>query len=100
TSDCFAAVFEAFAIAVKYMTPVVFLSDGYLANGAAPWLIPDVEMLPRIEVKHPTERNDAKGFMPYKRDENKVRPWAIPGTPGLEHRIGGLEKQDVTGNVN
>jgi 2-oxoglutarate ferredoxin oxidoreductase subunit alpha len=99
-ADCFAAIVEAFTIAVKYMTPVVFLSDGYLANGAEPWLIPDADKLPRIDVKHPTEKNDEKGFMPYKRDENKVRPWAIPGTPGLEHRIGGLEKQDVTGNVN
>jgi 2-oxoglutarate ferredoxin oxidoreductase subunit alpha len=99
-ADCFAAIIEAFTIAVKYMTPVVFLSDGYLANGAEPWLVPDVSKLPRIEVNHPTEKNDDKGFMPYKRDENKVRPWAIPGTPGLEHRIGGLEKQDVTGNVN
>jgi len=99
-SDCFDAIIEAFAIATKYMTPVFFLSDGYIANGAEPWLIPDVEKLPKIEIKHPTEKNDERGFMPYKRDENKVRPWAIPGTPGLEHRIGGIEKQDVTGNVN
>ena len=98
--DCFNAVIEAFTIATRYMTPVVFLSDGYLANGAEPWLIPDVDQLPRIQLTHPTEKNDEKGFMPYKRDAAKVRPWALPGTPGLEHRIGGLEKQDVTGNVN
>ena len=98
--DCFDAIIEAFAIATKYMTPVFFLSDGYLANGAEPWLIPDVQKMPRINITHPTEKNDERGFMPYKRDENKVRPWALPGTPGLEHRIGGIEKQDVTGNVN
>src|SRR5205085_6620936 len=99
-SDCYNAIIEAFAIATKYMTPVVFLSDGYIANGAEPWLIPDVSKLPKIEIKHPTEKNDPKGFMPYKRNENRVRPWSIPGTPGLEHRIGGLEKQDVTGAVS
>ena len=99
-SDCFNAIIEAFTIATRYMTPVVFLSDGYLANGAEPWLIPDPSKLPRIQISHPTEKNDEKGFMPYKRDANKVRPWAVPGTPGLEHRLGGLEKQDVTGNVN
>ena len=99
-ADCFDAIIEAFNIATRYMTPVFFLSDGYLANGAEPWLIPDVSTLPRFEVTHPTEKNDDKGFMPYKRDERKVRPWALPGTPGLEHRLGGLEKQDVTGSVN
>ncbi len=99
-SDCFHAIIEAFTLAVKYMTPVIFLSDGYLANGAEPWLIPDVSKLPKIQITHPTEKNDAKGFMPYKRDANRVRPWSIPGTPGLEHRIGGLEKQDVTGAVS
>ena len=99
-ADCFNAVIEAFSIAVKYMTPVVFLSDGYVANGAEPWLIPDASKLPRIEVKHPTEKNDERGYMPYKRDANLARPWVVPGTPGLEHRIGGLEKQDVTGAVN
>jgi 2-oxoglutarate ferredoxin oxidoreductase subunit alpha len=100
-ADCFAGVIEAFAIATKYMTPVMFLTDGYIANGAEPWLIPDVNKLPKIEVTHPTQPNGDNGaFLPYKRDENLVRPWAIPGTPGLEHRIGGLEKQDVTGNVN
>ncbi len=99
-SDCFAAVIEAFTIAVKYMTPVFFLSDGYIANGAEPWMVPDVSKLQKIVVKHPTEVNDPAGYMAYKRDENLVRPWALPGTPGLEHRIGGIEKQDVTGNVN
>jgi 2-oxoglutarate/2-oxoacid ferredoxin oxidoreductase subunit alpha len=99
-SDCFAAIIEVFTIAIKYMTPVIFLSDGYIANGAEPWLIPKLDELPKISVSHPTEPNDEKGFMPYKRDENKARPWALPGTPGLEHRLGGLEKQDVTGTVN
>ena len=99
-ADCFSAVLEAFTLAVKYMTPVVFLSDGYVANGAEPWLIPDASKLPKIVVHHPTEKNDEKGYMPYKRDANGSRPWALPGTPGLEHRIGGLEKQDVTGAVS
>jgi 2-oxoglutarate ferredoxin oxidoreductase subunit alpha len=99
-ADCFAATIEAFTIAVKYMTPVFLLSDGYIGNGSEPWLIPDVAKLPRIEVQHPTAKNSEDGFMPYKRDANLVRPWALPGTPGLEHRIGGLEKQDVTGNVS
>jgi 2-oxoglutarate ferredoxin oxidoreductase subunit alpha len=99
-ADCFNAIIEAFTIAVKYMTPVVFLSDGYVANGAEPWLVPDASKLAKIEVMHPTEKNDEKGYMPYKRDAKLARPWAIPGTPGLEHRIGGLEKQDVTGSVS
>jgi 2-oxoglutarate ferredoxin oxidoreductase subunit alpha len=99
-SDCFSAIIEAFTIAVRYMTPVLFLSDGYLANGAEPWLIPQADQLQKIEANHPTEPNDPRGFMPYKRDEKKARPWALPGTPGLEHRIGGLEKHDVTGNVS
>lgn len=99
-SDCFRGALEAFTIATKYMTPVIFLSDGYIANGAEPWLIPDVNQLEKITITHPTERNDESGFLPYKRDENLTRPWALPGTPGLEHRIGGLEKQDVTGNVS
>ena len=91
----FRPAFEAFTIATKYMTPVVLLSDGYIANGAEPWLIPDVSKLPKIEIRHP--QADGTPFMPYRRDEHLVRPWALPGTPGLEHRIGGLEKQDVTG---
>jgi 2-oxoglutarate ferredoxin oxidoreductase subunit alpha len=102
--DCFTVAMEAVRIAFRFMTPVILLSDGYLANGAEPWRIPDPKELPRIEVKHPTEPNSNgnghAGFLPYKRDERLVRPWAIPGTPGLEHRIGGIEKQDVTGNVN
>ena len=80
------------------MTPVILLSDGYLANGAEPWLIPDVNSLPDIS---PTFRTDPNGFYPYSRDEKTLsRPWAIPGTPGLEHRIGGLEKEHITGNVS
>jgi 2-oxoglutarate/2-oxoacid ferredoxin oxidoreductase subunit alpha len=97
-ADCFQAGLEAFTIATKYMTPVVLLSDGYIANGAEPWLIPDVSKLSRIEIQHP--QSDGTPFMPYRRDEHLVRPWALPGTPGLEHRIGGLEKQDVTGSVS
>ncbi len=99
-ADCFSATVEAFAVATRYMTPVILLTDGYLANGSEPWMIPDIASLPRLTISHPTVANDERGFMPYKRDESLARPWAIPGTPGLEHRIGGLEKQDVTGNVN
>jgi 2-oxoglutarate ferredoxin oxidoreductase subunit alpha len=99
-ADCFAATVEAFTIATKYMTPVFLLTDGYIANGSEPWLIPNLDNLPKIICYHPTLKNDENGFMPYKRDKDLVRPWAIPGTPGLEHRIGGLEKQDVTGNVS
>ncbi len=96
--DCFTTMIEAFTMAVKYMTPVVVLSDGYLANSSEPWLIPDVAALPRLEVEHHT---DAEGFLPYERDpETGARPWAIPGTPGLEHRIGGLESERRTGNVS
>ncbi|HEY4611938.1 MAG TPA: 2-oxoacid:acceptor oxidoreductase subunit alpha [Bacteroidota bacterium] len=97
-ADCFQMVFEASRIALKYMTPVFFLSDGYLGNGSEPWLIPDFKAMPDISVKF---RTNAEGFFPYSRDEATLtRPWAIPGTPGLEHRIGGLEKQHITGNVN
>ena len=99
-SDCFQAAIEAFAIATKYMTPVLLLSDGYLANGSEPWRLPEFEQLPKIEITHATQPNDAAGFMPYRRNAELVRPWAIPGTPGLEHRIGGLEKQDITGGVS
>jgi 2-oxoglutarate/2-oxoacid ferredoxin oxidoreductase subunit alpha len=96
--DCFWIALEASRLALKYMVPVIVLSDGYLANGAEPWRIPKVEDIPSIEV-HFT--NDPDGFLPYKRDpQTLARPWAVPGTPGLEHRIGGLEKQDGTGNVN
>jgi 2-oxoglutarate ferredoxin oxidoreductase subunit alpha len=99
-ADCFHATIEAFAIATKYMTPVLLLTDGYLANGSEPWKLPDFDKLTKIQITHPTEKNDPKGFMPYLRNADLVRPWAIPGAPGLEHRIGGLEKQDVTGNVS
>jgi 2-oxoglutarate ferredoxin oxidoreductase subunit alpha len=100
-SDCFSGVYEAFRIAVQHMTPVIFLSDGYIANGAEPWRFPVSADLQDIPVRYRKARENGEGdFHPYERDENFVRPWAIPGTPGLEHRIGGLEKQDVTGNVS
>jgi 2-oxoglutarate/2-oxoacid ferredoxin oxidoreductase subunit alpha len=96
--DCFWVALEACRIALKYMVPVIVLSDGYLANGAEPWKVPAMEDLPEIPVKF---RTDPQGFQPYQRDPDTLaRPWAIPGTPGLEHRIGGLEKQENTGNVN
>ena len=96
--DCFKMAFEAFRLATRFMSPVFFLSDGYLANGSEPWQIPSVEDLPDIEIQ---SRTDPEKFHPYLRDKVTLsRPWAIPGTPGLEHRIGGLEKQDVTGNVS
>ena len=100
-SDCFEAVYEAVRISVEHMTPVIFLSDGYIANGAEPWKFPNTENLPPIQLKFKTElgHNETK-FQPYLRDENLVRPWAVPGTPGLEHRIGGLEKENITGNVS
>jgi 2-oxoglutarate ferredoxin oxidoreductase subunit alpha len=109
--DCFHVAIEAARIALKYRTPVYLLSDAYLANGAEPWLIPDVGSLPTMDVRF-AARNGANGsngpdsngsgeFMPYARDpETLAREWAIPGTPGLEHRIGGLEKADVTGNIS
>ncbi len=97
-ADCFNTAFEAVRLAIRYMTPVICLSDGYLANGAEPWLIPDADALPDIG---PSFRTDPAGFQPYARDEKTLaRPWAIPGTPGLEHRIGGLEKENITGNVS
>ena len=97
-SDCFWAAVEASRIAVKYMVPVIILSDGYLANGAEPWKIPDLNAIPDFRV---TFASDPVNFKPYRRHPDTLaRPWAIPGTPGLEHRIGGLEKQDVTGNIN
>jgi len=100
-SDCFDAVYEAVRIAITHMTPVIFLSDGYIANGAEPWKFPKSEDLTPIEVKFKTELGHGEDrFQPYLRDEKLVRPWAIPGTPGLEHRIGGLEKQNITGNVS
>lgn len=100
-SDCFEVAMEACRIAVQHMTPVMLLSDGYIANGAEPWRFPKSADLPEIKVnfKKGLDEGEEK-LLPYKRDEKLVRPWAIPGTPGLEHRIGGIEKQDVTGNVN
>jgi len=96
--DCFWIALEASRIALKYMVPVIVLSDGYLANGAEPWRIPTAEEIPPIPVKFET---NPEGFFPYKRDpQTLARPWAIPGTPGLEHRIGGIEKQETTGNIN
>jgi len=101
-ADCFDIAIEAFRLAVHAMCPVIILSDGYVANGAEPWLIPDLASIPSIDVKHPTEANGEDGvFLPYARDpETLARPWAIPGTPGLEHRLGGLEREDVTGNIS
>ncbi len=104
-SDCFSAVYEAVRISVQHMTPVMFLSDGYIANGAEPWKFPQAADLPEIKTQFASQNfagnMDADGkFQPYKRDEKLVRPWAIPGTPGLEHRVGGLEKEDITGNIS
>jgi len=100
-AGCFEAAIEAVRIALTYRTPVYLLSDAYLANGSEPWRIPEVAELPDISTVFATEPNDGAEFLPYKRDpETLARPWAIPGTPGLEHRIGGLEKEDETGNVS
>jgi 2-oxoglutarate ferredoxin oxidoreductase subunit alpha len=97
-AECFSMAIEAVRLAYRYMTPVFYLSDGYLANGAEPWLVPEIDQLPKIEVKL---ASDPATFMPYARDEETLaRPYALPGTPGLEHRIGGIEKQHLTGNVN
>src|SRR3984885_7405995 len=96
--DCFWIALEASRIAIKHMVPVIILSDGYLANGAEPWKVPTIDELPEIPVHFET---NPEGFLPYRRDPVTLsRPWAVPGTPGLEHRIGGIEKQDVTGNIN
>ena len=99
-SDCFEVAQEAWRIATRFMLPVILLSDGYIANGAEPWRIPDIEDLPKIAVEHPQASDDGAVFQPYARDERLSRPWAVPGTPGLEHRLGGLEKQDISGNVS
>lgn len=97
-SDCFEVAIEVVRIATKYMTPVIMLTDGYIANAAEPWLIPDVDALPRMPVKF---RTDAEGFQPFLRDPTTLaRPWAVPGTPGLEHRIGGLEKDYNSGHIS
>ena len=97
-SDCFYMAIEAWRIAIKYRTPVIFLSDGYLGMGSEPWLVPDIDALPKIE---PNFAHDPATFQPYSRDpQTLARPWAVPGTPDLEHRIGGLEKADITGNIS
>ena len=100
-SDCFDVAYEAVRLAVQHMTPVILLSDGYIANGAEPWHYPEVDDLPAIKVHFKTELGEGEAkFQPYLRDENNVRPWVVPGTPGLEYRIGGLEKQNITGNIS
>jgi len=113
-ADCFDMMFDAVRIATRFMTPVFFMSDGYIGNGAEPWRIPDIAKLPKLTVTHPSPLTNghanghagsgghgtARTFEPYLRDARLVRPWAVPGTPGLEHRIGGIEKEDVTGDVN
>ena len=101
-SDCFDMAIQAFRLAVRYMCPVIYLSDGYIANGAEPWMLPDLDAIEPIQIEHPRETNNPDGtFLPYKRDPKTLaRPWAIPGTQGLEHRLGGLEKEADTGNVS
>lgn len=100
-SDCFDAAYEAARISIEHMTPVILLTDGYIANGAEPWKYPNQEALPAINAKFKTElAEDEPKYLPYLRDEKLVRPWAVPGTLGLEHRIGGLEKQNLTGNIS
>ncbi len=99
-ADCFEVAIEAWRIAARFMTPVMLLSDGYIANGAEPWRIPQVDALPTMEIRHPSASENGDEFHPYERNERLSRPWALPGTPGLMHRIGGLEKQDITGNVS
>ena len=96
-TDCFDMCLEACRIAMQHMVPVIVLSDGYIANGAEPWRVPDPASFEKITVRHPRA---GEGFQPYTRDANLVRPWAVPGTPGLEHRIGGLEKANLTGAVS
>ena len=101
-SDCFFAAIEAARIAITYRTPVILLSDGYLANGSEPWKIPSLAELPDLRVEFATQPNGPDGeFLPYLRDpETLARPWAVPGTPGLQHRVGGIEKADKTGNIS
>src|SRR5205814_470955 len=100
SGGCFDAAIEAVRIAVKFRTPVILLSDTFLANSSEPWMLPDVDTLPTIDPHFTTAPNTPDGFMPYLRDENLARPWALPGTEGLEHRIGGLEKEDGSGNIS
>jgi 2-oxoglutarate ferredoxin oxidoreductase subunit alpha len=97
---CFDAAFEAARIAIRYRTPVILLSDTFLASSSEPWRVPDVSTLPEIDPEFATAGGDGQEFLPYSRDEHLARPWAIPGTPGLQHRIGGLEKADGTGNIS
>jgi 2-oxoglutarate ferredoxin oxidoreductase subunit alpha len=99
-ADCFDIGIEAVRLSLKHMVPVMILSEGYLANGAEPWRIPDPSSFEKIEVKHPAGASDEEPYFPYARDEKYVRQWAIPGTPGREHRIGGLEKEHGSGNVS
>jgi 2-oxoglutarate ferredoxin oxidoreductase subunit alpha len=98
-ADCFHAALEAARLAITYRTPVILLSDTFLANSSEPWRLPEVSELPEIDPRFATEA-DATGFQPYARDERGARPWALPGTPGLAHVIGGLEKEDVTGQIS
>lgn len=98
-AECFDMIYEACRIAVEHMIPVMFLSDGYIANGAEPWKFPQAESLQPIKAAF-HQKGNGEPFLPYQRDENLVRPWAVPGTKGLEHRIGGLEKEDLTGNIS
>lgn len=98
-SDCFDVAQEAWRIATRFMTPVIVMTDGYIANGSEPWLIPDADALPEIPIEHPGPSDGEERFLPYQRNERLARPWAVPGTPGLMHRVGGLEKEDITGDV-
>jgi 2-oxoglutarate ferredoxin oxidoreductase subunit alpha len=100
-ADCFDIIQDAWKVALKLMVPVIVLSDGYIANGSEPWLIPDVSKLPPFDVTHPSgPPSDGSTFLPYERDELLSRPWAIPGTPGLMHRVGGIEKENGSGNIS
>jgi 2-oxoglutarate ferredoxin oxidoreductase subunit alpha len=99
-SRCFDAAVEAARIAVTYRTPVILLSDTFLGNSSEPWMVPSVDSLPTIDPKFATAPNAGQEFLPYLRDEKLARPWAIPGTPGLRHRVGGLEKEDGTGDIS
>ncbi|MFV1968033.1 MAG: 2-oxoacid:acceptor oxidoreductase subunit alpha [Pirellulaceae bacterium] len=99
-ADCFEVAQEAWRIAVRFMTPVMLLSDGFIANGSEPWQIPNIEDLPKLPIEHPAARTNGEPFLPYERNERLARPWALPGTEGLMHRIGGLEKEDPTGDVS
>jgi 2-oxoglutarate ferredoxin oxidoreductase subunit alpha len=99
-ADCFEIVQEAWMLATKLMTPVCVLSDGYIANGAEPWRVPKAEDMTKIEISHPGDQQNGEEFLPYSRDQWLARPWALPGTEGLMHRVGGLEKQDGTGNIS